>query len=293
MELLMNVYSGAVAVALMNLCFEPRFSGAASWGLSLLGAAAYTGAVSLLNWITPFEGLAAVGYALLMFLYGAAARKGRALDKLVLGLMWDNLLILASLGVMLAWPLSGWEPLAWAAGEGGRGLALGASALLRLAAAAGLVRLFRGLRFRDRRFVWIMALYFFAGAWGAEMAFETLWSGRWQKGLPFYFLLLMVMTLVLFFYLWAGGEWRRKQWRKEYEGQFLKEQQERLGRLGGLNRRLDGFCHDMQGQLATVYLLIQAGEESRAGEYVRKLSGQLSGICLKEEGEDGFSERSG
>ncbi len=103
MELLMNVYSGAVAVALMNLCFEPRFSGAASWGLSLLGAAAYTGAVSLLNWITPFEGLAAVGYALLMFLYGAAARKGRALDKLVLGLMWDNLLILAP-PWELCWP---------------------------------------------------------------------------------------------------------------------------------------------------------------------------------------------
>lgn len=283
MELLMNLYGGILSISLMDACFKPRYPGLLGRLLSLAAMGIYTGTVTILNHWMIFEGPASICYGLLLILYGAAARQGLLLDQVITAVLWDNVLMLTSLGVILSLVLTGDHPLIWAAGSPYRPAALAVTALFRAAAAVGIVKMKQRGWLRDRSLAAALALYFAFGLWGAAMVFEILNTGRWRESLPFYFLGLLAVTALLLLALRTAGKRRQERWEQEYFNAFCRRQEEQNRRILALDQSLSGLRHDMKGHLATAYLLLQSGQTDRAADYLEQLAGQLSKMGLEEE----------
>ena len=132
----MNLYGGILSVLLINLCFPSRVSGFCSRLFSLAGICVYAGMVTLLNQWRLFEGPASFCYGLILILYGLAARRCRPGDLAAAAMIWNNLLLLSSLGVILILTVASGSPRLWMEGSPYRPAALWATALLRAAMAA-------------------------------------------------------------------------------------------------------------------------------------------------------------
>ena len=279
----MNLYGGILSVLLISLCFPSRVSGFCSRLLSLAGICVYAGMVTLLNQWRLFEGPASFCYGLILILYGLAARRCRPGDLAAAAMIWNNLLLLSSLGVILILTVASGSPRLWMEGSPYRPAALWATALLRAAIAAWVIKLKRKGWFCSPNLVKALVFYLLFEIWGAAMIFEILSNDHWLQVSLLYYVGFFTMTLFYSLILWVARNRRRERWEQAFFEQFCRQQEEQEQKFLTFNQQLKGVQHDMKGHLATVYLLLKSSQEQKAADYLKLLSAQLSKLKFKDE----------
>lgn len=274
-----------IAMEYINHGFDKKYKSVQRVVLLLSGFALYFLAITVLNRISSFEGIAGLSYGAVLFGYAVVALDGKKSEFLMFSLLW---VIIALVSAYIMFGILGIMT-----GEG-IGILLTQSGDLRTYAelAAG------ALKFSMGRMV--LAVYRRHGKKGATQLEDGLMAGT------FFFLFVLVLgmfrleagflsqseryclslqllgvvfgiVVVLSVFYQIQDKYRKEKLEWEYFEEEQKLQAEQIHDLYQFGKEVKHMRHDMKIKLDTIYRLMEKEWYEEAKKCVRKLGGEWNG----------------
>lgn len=288
-EIIANVLFSGLAIHFMN-SFLARGKRAAVYKMAL-GWAVYFLTVTFLTYPKGFEGLSAVSYGVVLFLYARFALKGKIRESLIAAVIW-NVLVLVSSAAALLITNFGFDRNLLDLKDVNVIIRLGELVsvfFLRLI----LIKVVVLLRNREetqgiagKRFVTIICLFYLC-MWANVMGImKSEMNPDWENRNLWIISLFIEMTVcvMLLFYLYERWNRREKEKvRSRYLERMNGEQEKYIAELLKSNQDVRLLKHDLKRYNYVLYNLLCSGEYEECKKYIERLrdmsDAMVSGDC--------------
>ena len=278
-EFIGNLYSSLLSVGLITYLFGRKYRGIRGYGAAAAAVAVYYGVIVFLNYNYQFEGLAAILYGLVLFVYGCLALKGRAEYKVVFCVAWNCALLLTALGsFVLLHFLTGWSIHdMWLPLGSARTVALLYGCLIKgvIALAIAMRKRF-GPRYSSAGSGWRRALgllsYFLLSLEAFLMMMEVMIQGEGTALLLVFYIVLAGLFLILLYAFYQSMMGRRESREAQYLRESMEQQAAYIRSFSRLCQGMRLLRHDARGHLVTVHILLKEGKRQQAAAYLEGIA---------------------
>lgn len=287
-EYFVDMISAVVAVEYMGRGFKKKYSGRNRFLFFALGCAVYFLVLVVLNHVYVYEGAAGFLYGATLFAYGVAALDDRWQEYVLAAVMWVFIAMVSSYAVFGIWSMASGRGVDALLFMGEKNLFLpSVTALIVkfLLGRAGLA-LLSGKNEYHRAEKWYTAGVFACitlvtmGIFCLEaIAVDNAAKSLLTLGI----LSAELFTAVLFMQMYHSlGRCQRRELERQYREKSMAEQKDEAEALYRMNRELGRFRHDLKGELATVYRLLESGSCTEAKSCLEKLDDSLGKLAEPE-----------
>lgn len=270
-EIMVNIVSSIIAVDFMRRNFTSKYDGKKYYLLFCLSCVSYFIAVTVMNAVTSFEGLAGVVYALILLLYAQIALKGGLAEKAVISIIWDFIALGSSFFVLIVMRyMTGHEFNTLILTQGYvRIYTVLASLILKFVLSRVILFIFNQKKIyldkkEEKNLIAVFMILFIM-----VIAFFTLELQDGDEQLRHYLVLLLlvgftaVICWVYYFYHRLSIYNQEKREVQYFKSSFSK-QEEYMESLTKSINELRILRHDVKAQYCTIYALMKSGQKEEA-----------------------------
>ncbi len=269
----------------INHGFAKKYKGVRSAALFLTGFTVYFLAITFLNRVSRFEGMAGLSYGIILFCYAEVALEGKRTEFLTFSLIWVIIALVSAyimFGILGIVTGEGIGTLLTQSGNLRTYAELAAGALKfslgRMALAVykrqgnqGSVRLEDGVMAGTFLLLFILVL----GMFHLEAGFITQ-TERYYLSLQLLGVVFSIVLILSVFYR-IQDKYRKEKLEREYFEEEQKLQAEQIHDLYQLGREANHMRHDMKIKLDTIYRLLEKEGYEEAKMCIRKLGAEWNG----------------
>lgn len=270
-EILVNIASSFIAVDFMRRSFKSKYEGKKRYWLFFLACVSYFAAVSVMNIVTSFEGLAGLIYAFVLLLYAQIALRGAFVEKAVVSIIWDFIALVSTFFVLTF--------MRFITGHEFDTLIVARNYIRIYTVLAGLILKFvltRGVLFvRDKKHILLdekeekNVIGIFIVLFIMVITFMTLELQEYNEQLRHYLVLLLlfgfsaILCWVYYFYHRLSLNNQEKMQMQYIRSSFSK-QEEYMESLTKSINELRILRHDIKAQYSYIYTLMKSGQNEEA-----------------------------
>lgn len=270
-EILVNIASSFIAVDFMRRSFESKYEGKKKYLLFFLACVSYSAAVSAMNAITIFEGLAGVIYAVVLLLYAQMALKGAFVEKVIVSIIWNFIALVSTFFVLTF--------MRFITGHEFDTLIVARNYIRIYTVLAGLILKFvlsRGVLFvRGKKHILLdekeekNVIGIFIVLFIMVITFMTLELQEYNEQLRHYLVLLLlfgfsaILCWVYYFYHRLSVN-NQEKLQMQYIRSSFSKQEEYMESLAKSINELRILRHDIKAQYSCLYTLMKSGQNEEA-----------------------------
>lgn len=280
-NMLVNIFSAAIAIEYMDHGFEKRYTGSRRIMLFIAGWLLYFIVVTGFNIHVQFEGVLGGAYGVVLLIYGLVALKGQIHEMAMISLSWiliamiSAYMMFGALGIMTGESLT----LLLNSQEEYRIYSALATGTLKFAMGRVVLAIHKSRKFIAYTEDWIMGGTFFLMFVIVLGMFRLERGGVGQKERYYLSLYLLGgifgLILLLETFYRRLDKYRQEKREAEYKKEMQEKQQEQIRDFYGICREINHFRHDMSGEFEVLYQLLKREKNIEVMRYIEQMEQNL------------------